>query len=65
MLCALCVICHATYLIDNNKKICKELQDKKKALTTHKQSVRLLDDFPFKNGITVSLPELKSLRKKT
>ena len=63
-LLALCPMCHATYLIDNNKKLCKELQDKKKILTTHKQSVRLLDDLPLEKGITGVIIKVKKLKEK-
>lgn len=34
-LIAMCPMCYATYLIDDNKKLCKELQGKKNVLTTH------------------------------
>ncbi|MDD4637124.1 MAG: hypothetical protein PHV66_05900 [Bacteroidales bacterium] len=63
-LIALCPMCHATYLIDDNKKLCKELQDKKKVLTTHKQSVRLLDDLPLEKGITGVITKVKKLKEK-
>ena len=63
-LLAMCPMCHATYLIDDNKKICKELQDKKKALTTYRQSVRLLDDLPFEKGITGIIIRIKKLKEK-
>lgn len=63
-LLAMCPMCHATYLIDDNKKLCKELQDKKKVLTTHKQSVRLLDDLPLEKGITGVITRIKKLKEK-
>ena len=63
-LLALCPMCHATYLIDDNKKLCKELQDKKSVLTTHKQSVRLLDDLPLEKGITGVITRIKKLKEK-
>ena len=63
-LLAMCPSCCGTYLIDNNKKLCKELQDKKKVLTTHKQSVHLLDDLPLEKGITAVITQLKKLKEK-
>lgn len=63
-LLAMCPMCHATYLIDDSKKLCKELQDKKKVLTTHKQSVRLLDDLPLEKGITGVITRIKKLKEK-
>lgn len=63
-LTALCPLCHATYLIDDNKKLCKELQDKKKILATHKQSIRLLDDLPLEKGITGVITKVKKLKEK-
>ncbi|WP_243105973.1 hypothetical protein [Clostridium fermenticellae] len=63
-LIAMCPMCYATYLIDDNKKLCKELQGKKNVLTTHKQSVRLLDDFPLEKGITGVITKIKKLKEK-
>lgn len=63
-LMAMCPMCFATYLIDDNKKLCKELQDKKNVLTTHKQSVRLLDDLPLEKGITGVITRIKKLKEK-
>jgi len=63
-LLALCPMCYATYLIDDNKKLCKELQNKKKILATHKQSVRLLDDLPLEKGITGVITKIKKLKEK-
>ena len=43
-------MCHATYSIDDSKKLCKELQGVKKILIAHKQSMRLLDGILKRKG---------------
>lgn len=63
-LIAMCPQCHATYLLDDNKKLCKELKAKKKTLMAHKQSVRLLDDLPLESGITEVVVRIKKLKEK-
>lgn len=46
-LMAMCPQCYATYLLDDSSKLSKELKDIKTILSTHKQSVHLLDDLPL------------------
>lgn len=63
-LLALCPMCHATYSIDENKKLCKELQGIKKILTAHKQSMRLLDGMPLEREIIGVISKIKNLKEK-
>lgn len=63
-LLAMCPQCHATYLLDDNKKICKELKGIKKVLATHMQNVHLLDDLPLEKGIINVITKIAKLQKK-
>lgn len=63
-LLALCPMCHATYSIDENKKLCKELKGVKKILTAHKQSMRLLDEMPLEKEIIGVISKIKNLKEK-
>lgn len=62
-LLAMCPQCHATYLLDNNKKICKELQETKKVLATHRQNVHMLDDLPLEKGIVSVITRIANLKE--
>lgn len=63
-LLALCPRCYATYSIDDNSKICKELNGVKKILVAHQQSVQLLDDLPLEKGIVGVISKVKNLKEK-
>lgn len=63
-LLAMCPQCHATYLIDNSKKLTKELQIVKKMLSVHRQSVHLLDDLPLEKGIIGVIGKISDLKEK-
>jgi len=63
-LMAMCPQCYATYLLDNSKKLPKELQEIKRILSTHKQSVHLLDDLPLEKGIVGVIKKIKALGEK-
>lgn len=63
-LLALCPHCYATYSIDDNAKICKELNGVKKILVAHQQSVQLLDDLPLEKGIVGVISKVKNLKEK-
>lgn len=63
-LLALCPQCYATYLLDDNKKTCKELQEIKKVLEAHNHSVSLLDDLPLERGIAGVIGRIKKLKEK-
>ena len=63
-LLALCPRCYATYSIDDNTKICKELNGVKKILVAHQQSVQLLDDLPLEKGIVGVISKVKNLKEK-
>jgi len=62
-LLALCPQCYSTYLIDDNKKLCKELQNVKKILVTHKQSAHLIDALPLEKGIVSVIKHIKNLKE--
>lgn len=62
-LLAMCPQCHATYLIDSNKKICKELKAAKNTLAVHRQSVQLLDDMALEKGIIGVIGKIKDLKQ--
>lgn len=62
-LLALCPMCHATYSIDDDRKICKELQEVKKVLIAHKQSVKLLEGMPLEKGIIGVISKIKNLKE--
>lgn len=63
-LLALCPHCYAIYSIDDNAKICKELNGVKKILVAHQQSVHLLDDLPLEKGIVGVISKVKNLKGK-
>ncbi len=63
-LLAMCPQCHATYILDSNKKLTKELLDVKKMLSAHRQSVHLLDDLPLEKGIIGVIGKISKLGEK-
>lgn len=63
-LLAFCPNCQATYSVDNNKKLCKELTEVKKLLIAHNQSMRLLDGMPLEKGIIGVMSKIKNLKEK-
>lgn len=63
-LLAMCPQCHATYLLDSDKKVCKELQQVKKVLATHQQSAHLLDDLPLEKGFISVITKISKLNEK-
>lgn len=63
-LLAMCPMCHATYSIDDSKKLCKDLQGVKKILVAHKQSMKLLDGMPLEKGIVGVISKIKNLKEK-
>ncbi len=58
---AMCPQCYATYLLDDSKKLSKELKEIKSILLTHKQSVHLLDDLPLEKDIVGVIKRVKKL----
>ena len=63
-LLAMCPQCYATYLLDSNKKLTKELLDVKRMLSAHRQSVHLLDDLPLEKGIIGVISKISKLGEK-
>lgn len=63
-LLAMCPQCHATYLLDSNKKLMKELLNVKRMLSAHHQSVHLLDDLPLEKGIIGVIGKISKLGEK-
>jgi hypothetical protein len=63
-LLVMCPQCYATYLLDDSKKLLKELGEIKSILSTHKQSVHLLDDLPLEKGIVGVIKRVKKLGEK-
>ena len=63
-LLALCPRCYATFSIDDNTKICKELNGVKKILVAHQQSIQLLDELPLEKGIVGVVSKVKNLKEK-
>lgn len=63
-LIAMCPQCYATYLLDDSKKLSRELKEIKNILSTHKQSVHLLDDLPLEKGIVGVIRKVKKLGEK-
>lgn len=63
-LLAMCPRCHATYLLDDDKKICKDLKSIKAVLSAHAQSIRLLDDLPLETGIVRVIRKISKLKEK-
>jgi len=62
-LIAVCPRCYATYSIDNNKKLCKELKHIKKLLETYAQGEALMDDLPLEKGIIEVIGKIKKLKE--
>lgn len=62
-LIAVCPRCYATYSIDNNKKLCKELKHIKKLLETYAQGEALIDDLPLEKGIIEVIGKIKKLKE--
>lgn len=63
-LLAMCPQCHATYLLDSNKKLCKELKMTKKLLSAHQQSTKLLSGLPLEKGIIGVISRIRKLGEK-
>ena len=63
-LIAMCPQCYATYLLDDSKKVTKGLVEIKSLLSTHKQSVHLLDSLPLERGIVGVISRIKKLGEK-
>lgn len=63
-LLAFCPMCQATYSLDNNKKLCKELVGVKKILVARNQSMRLLDGMPLEKEIVGVMSKIKKLKEK-
>lgn len=63
-LLAMCPMCQATYSLDENKKLCKELQGVKKILVAHNKSMTLLDNMPLEKGIIGVITKIKNLKEK-
>lgn len=63
-LIAMCPQCYATYLLDDSKKVTKGLVEIKNLLSTHKQSVHLLDSLPLERGIVGVISRIKKLGEK-
>lgn len=63
-LIAMCPQCYATYLLDENTKVCKSLKEVKTVLSTHRQSVHLLDNLPLEKGIVGVISRIKKLGEK-
>lgn len=63
-LLALCPQCYATYSIDCNPKVSKELLNVKKLLETRAQSLSLVDDLPLEKGIVRAISKIKKLNEK-
>ena len=60
----MCPQCYATYLLDDSKKLMAELKEIKTVLSTHKQSIRLLDDLPLEKGIVGVIKRIRKLGEK-
>lgn len=63
-LLAMCPQCHATYILDDNKKLTKELLNVKRMLSAHRQSVHLLDNLPLEKGIIGVIGKISKLGEK-
>lgn len=63
-LIAMCPQCYATYLLDDNTKVHKSLKEVKTVLSTHRQSVHLLDNLPLEKGIVGVISRIKKLGEK-
>ena len=60
----MCPQCYASYLLDDSKKLTKELARTKSILTAHKQSVHLLDTLPLEKGIVGVIKRVQKLGEK-
>ena len=63
-LLAMCPNCAAVYQMDDDAKLQKELKAKKNILSTHEQSMELLEDLPLERGITGVVTRIKKLKEK-
>ena len=63
-LLALCPQCYATYSIDDNSKVSKELLNVKKILETRTQNLSLIDDLPLGKGVVRAIGKIKKLNEK-
>lgn len=63
-LLALCPQCYATYSIDDNPKIFKELLNVKKILETRSQTLSLIEDLPLEKGIIRAIGKIKKLNER-
>lgn len=63
-LIAMCPQCCATYLLDDSKKLSQKLQGIKHVLSTHMQSVNLLEELPLEKGIVGVISKIKKLGEK-
>ena len=63
-LLALCPNCYGTYILDDNKKIIKELFQVKKLLNGNNHSKSLVDEMYFEKGIVGVLQKVKNLKQK-
>ena len=63
-LLALCPQCYATYSIDDNSKVSKELLNVKKILETRTQNLSLIDDLPLEKGVVRAIGKIKKLNEK-
>lgn len=63
-LIAMCPQCCATYSIDTDKKVTKQILSVKRVLVGHNQNVALLDDLNLERGIVGVLTKIKKLNQK-
>lgn len=63
-LLAMCPQCSATYLLDNNKKLTKELFSIKTMLSSHRRSIHILDDLPLEKGLVGVIRKISKLSEK-
>lgn len=61
---AACPTCYGLYLVDDSKKSCKKLKEKKNILVTQKQIALSLDDLPLDKGIANVIKGIKNLNEK-
>ena len=64
-LLAMCPMCHATYLIDDNKRSAKSCKTKRRLLQPIGRAFGYWMISLLKKGITGIIIRIKSLRKKT
>lgn len=63
-LLAMCPRCHATYLLDSDKKVMREVKENKKLFAVHRLNVHLLDDLPLEKGIVSVITKISRLNEK-